>query len=63
MTHSVACLAARHILPAQQDDYPTASAVGAFLSTWIARPAPRLYVNPPRPDYGLQYNGVGECPF
>ena len=35
----------------------------AFLSTWIARPAPSLYVNPPRPEYGPQYNGIGECPF
>lgn len=32
----------------------------AFVNTWIAEPA-RTFT--PRPDYGPQYNGVGECPF
>lgn len=34
----------------------------AFVSEWIGAPA-NIHINPPRPDYGPQYNGVGECPF
>lgn len=55
-------------LPAGRQATPPA--VGAsrgpelFIAEWIAKPAQSsLYVNPPRPDYGPQYNGVGECPF
>ena len=31
-----------------------------FVAKWIAAPA-RTFT--PRPDYGPQYNGGGECPF
>ena len=36
--------------------------ISAFLATFIAAPS-RVYVNPPRPDFGPQYDGRGECPF
>lgn len=32
----------------------------AFVNTWVSAP-PRTVTT--RPDYGPQYNGVGECPF
>lgn len=42
---------------------PRPQGVEAFLSEWIAPQRSRVYANPPRLDYGPQYNGVGECPF
>lgn len=39
------------------------ASVLSFLAKWIAPQPSRLYINPPRREYGQQYNGVGECPF
>lgn len=45
------------------DILPSAGAfsdAAAFVDQWIAAPARQPIT---RPDYGPQYNGVGECPF
>ena len=48
--------------PSREGGECVPATISAFLATFIAAPS-RVYVNPPRPDYGPQYDGRGECPF
>lgn len=48
--------------PSREGGECVPATISAFLATFIAAPS-RVYVNPPRPDFGPQYDGRGECPF
>ena len=39
---------------------PLPASLSLFVDMWVSAP---LRTIAPRPDYGPQYNGVGECPF
>lgn len=63
--HGMAAMAGNSEDPTRTGQTPGAMPVVpgdilAFLNTWVSAP-PRIVIT--RPDYGPQYNGVGECPF